>query len=237
MQVKIVLVETSHPGNIGAAARAMKTMCLTQLSLVKPQKFPDPVAFARASGAAELLENSQRCETLHEAVADCQRVVGVTARDRKLSASVLAPKPLMQELMTQYHGLKVAFVFGRERNGLTNEEIDLCHSVCTIPANDEYASLNLAAAVQIICYEWHVAQLAIQDNEPSRKALAIAPAGEIEGFYQHLWKVLEKVDFLDQENPVPLMRKVRHMYDRTELTRADVNILRGILKSIEKTIG
>ena len=236
MQVKIVLVETSHPGNIGAAARAMKTMCLSQLSLVNPQQFPDPVAFARASGAAELLENSQRCETLQEAIADCQRVIGVTARDRKLSAPVSAPKPLMQELITQYQGLKVAFVFGRERNGLTNEEIDLCHGVCTIPANDEYASLNLAAAVQIICYEWHIAQLVDKHAAQLPKAPAIAPSGEIEGFYDHLWEVLGKVDFLDKDNPVPLMRKVRQLYDRTELTSAEINILRGILKSIEKTV-
>ena len=239
MQPKIILVETSHPGNIGAAARAMKTMCFSQLSLVQPQSFPDPVAFARASGAAELLETAQRCESITEAIADCQRVVGVTARSRKLSAPVLEPRQLMQELLDEYANSQVAFVFGRERNGLTNEEIDLCHTVCTIPANEDYGSLNLAAAVQILCYEWHVGSLGRkfpQLNNEQNKLPAIAPAGEIEGFYEHLWQTLEKIDFLHQENPVPLMRKVRRLFDRAELSSAEINILRGILKNINKTI-
>jgi TrmH family RNA methyltransferase len=239
MQPKIVLVETSHPGNIGAAARAMKTMCLNHLALVQPQSFPDPVAFARASGAAELLEDAQRCESMVEAIADCQRVVGVTARSRKLSAPVREPRALMQELLTEYADTQVAFVFGRERNGLTNEEIDLCHTVCTIPANEAYGSLNLAAAVQILCYEWHIAsleQMYSQAHGEPHKTPAIAPAGEIEGFYDHLWQTLEKIEFLDEDNPVPLMRKVRRLFDRTELSSAEINILRGILKSINKSI-
>lgn len=235
MQPKIVLVETSHPGNIGASARALKTMGLSTLALVRPQSFPDPVAFARASGAAEVLENAQRCDDLAQAVADCQRVVGVTARDRRLSAPVLSPKQLMQELNAHYAGVQTAFVFGRERNGLTNEEIDKCHSVCTIPANPDYASLNLAAAVQIICYEWYLAQLPFA-GASEQKSPAIAPAGEIEGFYQQLWQVLEAIDFLDSANPIPLMRKVRRLYDRTELTSAEINILRGILTSVTKSI-
>ena len=235
MQPKIVLVETSHPGNIGASARAMKTMGLSTLSLVKPHSFPDPVAFARASGAAELLEHAQRCNDLAQAIADCQRVVGVTARDRKLSAPVQSPRQLMQDLANNYAGVSTAFVFGRERNGLTNDEIDLCHSVCTIPANPEYASLNLAAAVQIITYEWSLAQLPDHTLE-NRKSASMAAAGEIEGFYQHLWQVLEKIDFLDMSNPTPLMRKVRRLYDRAELTSAEINILRGILTTTEKSI-
>lgn len=239
MQPKIVLVETSHPGNIGAAARAMKTMCLDNLSLVRPQSFPDPVAFARASGAAELLEAAQRCESMSEAIADCQRVVGVTARSRKLSAPVSEPRALMQKLLTEYANIQVAFVFGRERNGLTNDEIDLCHAVCTIPSNEDYGSLNLAAAVQILCYEWHVASLEHkypQSQSEQHKSPALAPAGEIEGFYQHLWQTLAKIDFLDQENPVPLMRKVRRLFDRAELSSAEINILRGILKNVNKSI-
>ena len=239
MQPKIVLVETSHPGNIGAAARAMKTMCINNLSLVRPQLFPDPVAFARASGAAELLENAELCETLTEAIADCQRVVGVTARNRKLSAPVFEPKTLMRELLGEYGNTHVALVFGRERNGLTNDEIDLCHTVCTIPANEDYGSLNLAAAVQILCYEWHLAALECkfsQSNTKQNKSAAIAPAGEIEGFYEHLWETLANIDFLDKENPVPLMRKVRRLFDRAELSSAEINILRGVLKNINKSI-
>lgn len=239
MQPKIVLVETSHPGNIGAVARAMKTMCLHKLTLVQPKIFPDPVAFARASGAAELLEEAQRCDSMEEAVEDCQRVIGVTARNRKLSAPVREPRALMHELLEQYNDAQAAFVFGRERNGLTNEEIDLCHTVCTIPSNQEYGSLNLAAAVQILCYEWHVAKLERQfpaTSSLTKQSPAIAPAGEIEGFYDHLWETLENIDFIDEQNPQPLMRKVRRLFDRTELSSAEVNILRGILKNINKSI-
>ncbi|MEM8844690.1 MAG: RNA methyltransferase [Pseudomonadota bacterium] len=239
MQPKIVLVETSHPGNIGAVARAMKTMCLKDLTLVQPKSFPDPVAFARASGAAELLEEAERCDSLAEAIADCQRVVGVTARNRKLSAPVLTPKALMSELLAEYRDTQVVFVFGRERNGLTNEEIDLCHTVCTIPSNEEYGSLNLAAAVQILTYEWHVAQLEQSypdSNLSTNKSVALAPAAEMEGFYDHLWETLKNIEFLDEDNPVPLIRKIRRLFDRTDLSSAEINILRGILKSINKSI-
>ena len=237
-QPRVIMVETSHPGNIGAAARAMKTMCLDQLALVEPKIFPDPVAFARASGAAELLEAANTYETLQSAISDCQKVVGITARNRKLSAPVVTPKELMQQMLCEAQDTQFAWVFGRERNGLTNEEIDLCTTVCTIPSNSEYGSLNIAAAVQVLCYEWHVAQLDAQRenaqlNHPALQQAA-APVGEREGFYEHLWQTLDKIDFLDKSNPTPLMRKLRRLFDRTQLTHAEINILRGILKSILK---
>ena len=130
--------------------------------------------------------------------------------------------------------MRVAWVFGRERNGLTNEEIDLCHSICTIPANPEFSSLNIASAVQIICYEVYCSGLQSTLSESQQQAAAIAPSQELEGFYQHCWQTLEKVEFLDAENPVPLQRKFRNIFDRTELTSSEINILRGIFTAILK---
>ena len=236
-QPRVVMVETSHPGNIGAAARAMKTMCLYDLGLVQPKEFPDPVAFARASGAADILENAHQFDTLTDAISDCQTVVGITARSRKLSAPVVTPKVLMQQMLNDSMQTQVAWVFGRERNGLSNEEIDLCTTVCTIPSNSEYGSLNIAAAIQILCYEWHVAQLDWQHESPGDSlphSKALAPVAEKEGFYEHLWKALEKIEFLDKDNPTPLMRKIRRLFDRSQMSSAEINILRGILKNIIK---
>jgi len=233
---KIILVETSHPGNIGAAARAMKTMCLDQLALVNPGSYPDPVAFARSSGAADLLENACLYPSLSQAVADCQFVVGITARSRKLSAPVMTPRQLVDHMVTQNDEAQYAWVFGRERNGLSNEEIDLCNIVCTIPSNPDYGSLNIAAAVQVLCYEWYATS--VGENFRRRPSSVIsdplAAVEEREGFYQHLWQALSALDFLDTDNPVPLQRKLRRMFDRTRLTRSEINILRGILKNILK---
>ena len=232
---KIVMVETSHPGNIGAAARAMKTMCLNELCLVQPKQHPDPVAFARASGAADILEQASLCDSLPQAITDCQIIVGITARSRKLSAPVFTPKQLVEKMFSDYAAQKVALVFGRERNGLTNEEIDLCNVVCTIPTNDEYGSLNIAAAIQVLCYEWY-SSLQILQHQMSPAALteSLASGEEREGFYQHLWQALDKIDFADKKNPVPVQRKLRRLFDRVYLTSSEVNILRGILKNIIK---
>lgn len=230
------MVETSHPGNIGAAARAMKTMCLHQLALVEPKSYPDPVAFARSSGAADVLEHAQVYSSLTQAISDCQVVVGITARSRRLSAPVMTPKQLVHYMSTECRTSQVGWVFGRERNGLSNEEIDLCNVVCTIPSNPEYGSLNIAAAIQILCYEWYVSQNQIDcvSAEEPTGINSLAPAAEREGFYQHLWQALLKIEFLDEQNPLPLQRKVRRLFDRAQLSSAEVNILRGILKNILK---
>lgn len=230
------MVETSHPGNIGAAARAMKTMNIDQLALVQPKSFPDPVAFARSSGAASLLDKAQVYSSLSEAIKDCQIVVGVTARSRKLSAPVVTPKQLMSLMTNDYKSMQVGWVFGRERNGLSNEEIDLCNIVCTIPSNPEYGSLNIAAAIQVFCYEWYASQtepnLASTDTVSNSDLLA--PVAEREGFYQHLWQTLDKIEFLDKDNPVPVQRKLRRLFDRAQLSSPEINILRGILKNVLK---
>ena len=233
---KIIMVETSHPGNIGASARAMKTMRLNRLSLVAPKIFPDPVAFARSSGAADVLENAQLYSTLPEAIADCQVVVGITARSRRLSAPIVTPKQLVEKMLSQYPASQVAWVFGRERNGLSNEEIDLCNVVCTIPSNPEYGSLNIAAAIQVLCYEWYAAQAEAEHLQLQSEKMSdsLAPMEEREGFYQHFWQMLAKIDFLDENNPVPLQRKIRRLFDRAELSSAEINILRGIIKNVLK---
>ena len=233
---QIIMVETSHPGNIGAAARAMKTMCLHQLALVAPKSYPDPVAFARSSGAADVLENAKVYSSLTEAIAQCQIVVGITARSRRLSAPVVTPKQLIQQMHAEYQSLQVGWVFGRERNGLSNEEIDLCNVVCTIPSNAEYGSLNIAAAIQVLCYEWYASQSGANEEVIQQQVVndPLAPIAEREGFYEHLWQALAKIEFLDKDNPSPLQRKLRRLFDRSQLSSAEINILRGILKNVIK---
>lgn len=142
----------------------------------------------------------------------------------------------MQAMLNDMSGLQVAWLFGRERNGLDNEEIDLCHAICTIPSNEEYGSLNIAAAVQVLSYEWYAAQMEDKFSQHNnlQQTPSLASVEDREGFYQHLWQALEKIDFLDKENPVPLQRKLRRLYDRAGLTLADINILRGILKNVLK---
>ena len=238
-QPKVILVEPSHPGNIGAAARAMKTMSLTQLALVKPKHFPHPDAIARASRAEDILEQAQVCESLAQAIEGSHWVIGISARPRKISAATYTPRELINKMSEEYSELSIAWVFGRERYGLTNEELDLCHSICTIPANIDYSSLNLAAAVQIICYEWLSANpgtsdSTVVDNAYGQEANSIAPVEELEGFYNHLWSSLASTGFMDKTNPKPLMRKIRRIFDRNKLTRVEINILRGILKSLNK---
>ena len=233
-QLKVILVEPSHPGNIGATARAMKTMSVSQLGLVKPKQFPHADAMARASRATDILDHAQVYVSLAEAVADCHWVVGITARPRKITTQVYSPCSLMEKIENEFRGLQVAWVFGRERSGLSNEELDLCHAICTIPTAPEYSSLNLASAVQIICYEWLARDRSMQRSKPDQPPDSLACADEVEGFYQHLWAGLSASGFMDPVNPRPLMRKIRRIFDRTKLTRAEINILRGILKSFEK---
>ncbi|MDG0996066.1 MAG: RNA methyltransferase [Gammaproteobacteria bacterium] len=233
IESKIVLVETSHPGNIGAAARAMKTMQLSNLALVNPGDLHDPSARARATRAYDILDQAQIFGSLEDAIADCQHVIGVTARTRANAAKAFTPRVLLENLSEQKEALRVAWVFGRERNGLTNEEIDLCHSVCTIPANPDFSSLNIASAVQIICYEAYCRGLESETSD-HQQPTAIAASHELEGFYQHCWQTLEKVEFLDTDNPIPLQRKFRNIFDRTSLTSSEINILRGIFTAILK---
>lgn len=234
--IRIVLVNTSHPGNIGAAARAMKTMGLTRLYLVEPLQYPCAEATARASGADDLLAGAVVCNSLADAVGECMLVIGTSARERRLEWPSLLPDEAAGQLLREASRGEVALVFGRERFGLTNEELDACHFLVNIPANPDYSSLNLAAAVQILCYELrrHCGgpeagpQSAAEENTP-------ATAGEVEGFYGHLEETLYDIGLMEAGEPKQsLLRRLRRLFQRTRLTRTEVNILRGILTATQK---
>lgn len=228
--IRLVLVETSHPGNIGAAARAAKVMGLSEFWLVAPKRFPSAEADAMAAGAVDVLAQAKVADTLAEAVTDCQWVVGTSARRRWFNDIPLAPRSFAEQACAMRDGERVALVFGRERIGLTNEEVDLCHALIEIPANPEYSSLNVGNAVQVLCYELRVAALAGVTGEDKRH---YPTAEEVENFYAHLQKVLLKTGFLDPGNPRHLMRRLRQLYGRIRMDENEVAILRGILTSVE----
>lgn len=230
--VRIVLVNTSHPGNIGAAARSMKNMGLEELFLVDPQSFPSAEATARASGADDLLAGAVRADTLEAALADCSLVVGASARDRTLPVPMLDPRACAELVMQQSADSRAAVLFGRERTGLTNAELDRCHYLVRIPTNPDYPSLNLAAAVQVIAYELRMAagvSLPRQDNR-----YRFATAEEMELFYRHLEEALIAVGFLDAANPRQLMRRLRRLFGRARPNHNELNILRGILTAVQQ---
>lgn len=239
IEPKIILVETSHPGNIGATARAMKTMSLHELVLVNPKHFPHSEATARAVSAHDVLDSAEVHETLSQAVADCHWIIGVTARPRRISAAVHPPREIISKTLNEYRQRKVALVFGRERNGLTNTELDLCQAICTIPSNPECSSLNIGAAVQVLCYEWQMGLLATQgashaESTSQSQSPAAVPSHELEGLYEHLWTSLREAEFFSTRNPEPLMRKLRRMIVRAQLSSTEINILRGMIKSFTK---
>jgi TrmH family RNA methyltransferase len=235
--IRVVLVNTSHAGNIGATARAMKNMRLSQLYLVNPANFPGPEATARASGADDVLTNARVCHSLDEALVGCEWVLGTTARPRSIGWPTLTPEAGAQEMVSRGATGAVALVFGRERMGLTNEEVDKCQSLVTIPGNPDYCSLNVASAVQILAYEIHLAALAKENGMPGEDSghNAPSPADDMERFYEELEKVLIKIGFLDPGNPRKLMRRLRRMFARTGPDSNELNILRGILTAIQQT--
>lgn len=260
--IRIVLIQTSHPGNIGAAARAMKTMGLSDLCLVNPSRFPDPQAEAMASGADDVLRQAHIVESLAEAVADCQIIIGTSARSQRTLRWVIS-EPRECGVLANQHSVKgkVALVFGRERTGLTNEELAFCHQLVHIPSNPDYSSLNLAAAVQIISYECRVAYLdSLKTDGQSASAQAnvaekqtadvvsveestseaidesaldeeLVSAKDMEGYYAQLEKLMIETDFLNPDNPRYLMRRMRRLYGRVQVTRSELNLLRGSLSA------
>ncbi|MDM5134134.1 tRNA (cytosine(32)/uridine(32)-2'-O)-methyltransferase TrmJ [Aeromonas salmonicida] len=232
-QIRIVLVNTSHTGNMGSAARAMKTMGLTRLVLVDPQTLPDDSAHALAAGASDVLANARIVSTLDEAIADCGLVIGTSARSRTLSWPMLDPREAGEKAVGEGMKHPVALVFGRERTGLTNDELQKCHYHVAIPANPEYSSLNLAMAVQTICYEVRMCWL--QDQTPEVESEADYPsAHQLEGFYQHLEQTLLKTGFIADDHPGQVMSKLRRLFNRARPEAIELNILRGILTSIQK---
>ncbi len=231
--IRVILVETSHPGNIGSAARAMKTMELSELCLVSPAVFPSDIAVAMSSGAEDILNKAKVFNSLLEAIGDCECVVGVSARKRGISLPVLEPHQAASIWIERIHkGQSIAFVFGREDRGLTNAELDLCQQQVCIDANPSYSSLNLAAAIQIICYDvrraWHDFYRHKRETQISREH-PMASVKAKEHFFIHLEQVMEQIDFFKTSDTHKIMKKLRHIYNRAELTGAELNILRGIL--------
>lgn len=231
--IRIVLVETTHPGNIGAAARAMKTMGFSRLVLVKPEQYPNHEATARAAGADDILAQATVVDSLEAALTGCRLVIGSSARPRGISAPELDPRTGMAQVLTVGNDTEIALVFGRERCGLSNDELDRCHYLVRIPSNPDYSSLNLAAAVQVLCYELRMSALSALPA-PSPTEPPPAAAEEMEGFYGHLQTVLLGTGFLDPANPRHLMRRLRRLFNRARPDQREINILRGILTSIQQ---
>lgn len=237
--IRVVLVETSHPGNIGGVARAMKNMGLSQLCLVSPNDFPSHTASSRASGAGDVLANAQVFSRLQDAIADCDLVIGASARLRKVAWPQLDVRQTAELVLNKTQQSTVAMVFGREDSGLTNAELDLCHYLAHIPSNPEYSSLNLAAAVQVFSYEFRVAWLASQSaNQSSSQGYRfdLASSEQMEGFYQHLQQALIDIEFLDTQKNARFMRRMRRLYHRAELDVKELDILRGILTATQRQV-
>ncbi|TQO76645.1 tRNA (cytosine(32)/uridine(32)-2'-O)-methyltransferase TrmJ [Vibrio cholerae] len=236
-RVKVVLVGTTHSGNIGSAARAMKVMGLSQMVLVDPQCQVDAQAIALAAGASEIALNAQIYPTLEAAVADCGLVVGTSARSRTLEWPMLEPCECGEKLISEANQHSVAMVFGRERTGLTNEELQLCQYHVCVPANPEYSSLNLAMAVQLLSYEVRMAYLAMQQSSQSSTLQEEYPRHqELERFYAHLEQVIMQTEFISAQQPRQVMNKLRRMFTRARPEAQEINILRGILTSVQKSI-
>ena len=232
MAIRIILVGTTHPGNIGAVARAMKNMGQHDLMLVNPRYFPHEDATARASGAYDILDNTRVVSTLDEAISDCIYVAGASARSRTIGWPSMMPRECAARLHGESSAGTVAAVFGPEKSGLTNDDLDRCHTLLTIPTDPGFSSLNLAMAVQILTYELRL--IAMDDPEPEKVTEApLATGDELQYFYTHLEQVLSVSGYLDPENPRLLMRRLRRLFGRAEPDKNEINILRGILASLD----
>lgn len=232
MNVRIILVGTTHPGNIGATARAMKNMGLTDLMLVKPKIFPHEDATARASGAEDLLESARVVSSLDEALRDCTYVAGASARARSIGWPSMTPRECAQRVVEESKHGTAAVVFGPEKAGLTNDDVDRCNTLLTIPTEPGFSSLNLAMAVQVVSYELRVAGMT-QEEVPADPESPPATSEEREHFYAHLEEVLTRSGFLDPDNPRLLMRRLRRLFTKAELDQNEVNILRGMLAAVD----
>ncbi len=233
--VKIVLVGTTHPGNIGAAARAMKNMGFRNLSLVKPKEFPSDVATYRSKAAKDILENALIFNNLEEAVVDCELVIGTSARDRKVPWPILSPKESAEEVSKSLKIHKIAIVFGREDRGLTNEELGLCNYHVHIPTDPEYSSLNLSQAVQILVYEIRMAVLCDDENQDYWD-VELANNNQTEMLIQHMDELMQEVEFYDVDNPRKLLLRVRRFFKRSRIDVMETNIFRGLFATIQKKL-
>ncbi|MEW8028113.1 MAG: RNA methyltransferase [Candidatus Thiodiazotropha sp.] len=230
--IRIVLVDTSHPGNIGAAARAMKNMSLRQLHLVTPRHYPHQEATSRASGADDLLNDARVAGSLDEALSGCRLVVGTSARTRSIDWPIITPREAAAKLVQEARLGDVALIFGRERSGLTNSELDRCTFLVHIPTNETYSSLNLGAAVQILAYEIYLAQQqeATIDSDSQRD---LATADMLQGFHEHLTQALDDIGFTDPRQSQKLLRRLRSLFQRARPDKDEINIMRGILSAMQ----
>lgn len=235
--IDIVLVNSLHSGNIGGVARAMKNMGLSRLTLVKPLEYPAPEAVWRAASASDVLESARIVETVEEAVADAQFIVGTSARGRTIPWPIQDARQCAERVLTcSRRGERVAVVFGREDRGLLNEELELCNLHCHIPTHEAYPSLNLAMAVQILAYEIRMQDLNTPEIEPedAQWDAPFATADNMARFYAHLEQTLIDIEFLDPKAPRQLMRRLRRLYNRVRLDEMELNILRGILTETQR---
>ena len=231
LKVVVVLSHTSHPGNIGAAARAMKTMGLNELRLVNPDTFPSEIATARAAGATDVLATAQVFASFKDALADCVYVVGSSARGRDFVGEVIAARAAATRLIEATPQGKVALVFGCENSGLSNAEVALCQTLAFIPANPDYSSLNLGAAVQVFAYELRMA--AAMTRGYTAPEFQLATQAEIDALFVHMEDVFTKIGFYNPDNPRRLFARLRRLFNRTRLEREEVDIFRGIFKAVQ----
>ncbi|OUS24862.1 hypothetical protein A9Q99_23295 [Gammaproteobacteria bacterium 45_16_T64] len=248
--IRIVMINTSDSGNIGAAARALKTMGLSRLYLVDPVEYPTGKATARASGAADVLHNAAVVETLDEAIEGCSLVWGASARMRSIPWPVMTPRQAAEQVANEPDESQVAIVFGRENSGMTNDELRKCHYHVCIPANEEYGVLNVASAIQLICYEMRVRlfepQPAVQGVDlEAEKALEmplsvtkwdtpLVSVQDMERFFLHFEQTLLDIDFFDPNTPRQLMTRARRLFSRTRLDRLEMNLMRGFFSKVQK---
>ncbi len=231
--IKIVFVNTTHPGNIGAAARAMKTMGLNRLSLVNPHNFPCAESTSLASGADDILANADIHDHFLDAIAGSNLVIGTSARLRSIPMPQLSPRQAAIRAFQESASSEVAIVFGRERYGLTNEEINACHYLLNIPSSPDYSSLNIAAALQIVAYELRLQEL---ENTPIPELpIEQAPVERVEGFFEHLKEVLTVIKYIDPDQSNSMMTRIRRLFLKARLDDNEINILRGILSAVQKT--
>jgi TrmH family RNA methyltransferase len=241
--IRVVLVNTSHPGNIGGAARAMKNMGLSRLVLVQPRDFPSVEAVARAAGAVDILDGARIVNSLEDALDGCGLVLGTSARNRHIPWPLLDPRECAAACLEQIEQAgEVALVFGREDSGLSNDELQRCHFHVHIPSDPEFSSLNLAMAVQVLTYEVRMAWLAAQgqptkmaklETHAEQSSLPVT-ADELERFFVHMESTLVQIGFHDPENPRHLMPRLRRLYGRNNISKLEMNILRGILTETQK---
>ena len=227
-KIKFILFEPSHPGNVGAAARAIKTMGFDTLCLINPIEHPHPEARARSSGALDVLLNAEVFDNLQDAIKGCGLIIGTTSRDRRISVPITNIREAAPSIVAKAKQKPVAVIFGPEKTGLINEQVDCCNQLVGIPSSESYKSLNLAMAVQIVAYELSVS---CQASPSEMRARNLASNEEIELFYAHLNQVLLETGFLNPKNPKQLMRRLRTLFNRAQMDENEINIMRGILAS------